>query len=126
MEGIALNMRIVLDELRALCPVAEEMVAVGGSSRSAFWRNMFADALNIRIVKTNIGQQAGSLGAAAIAAVGAGLWRDFSRIDSIHHVNDIAEPVDENGTVYEILLPVFRQAAEAQAMLGDALHASRE
>ncbi|MCP4639566.1 MAG: pentose kinase, partial [bacterium] len=55
MEGIALNMRVVLDELRALCPVAEEMVAVGGSSRSAFWRSMFADTLNIQIVKTNVG-----------------------------------------------------------------------
>ena len=125
MEGIALNMRIVLDELRALCPVADEMVAVGGSSRSRLWRGIFADALNIRIAKTNIGQQAGSLGAAAVAAVGAGLWTDFSTIDTIHQVNDMSEPNAENRFVYESLLPVFRQAAEAQAQLGDALHALR-
>jgi xylulokinase len=123
MEGIALNMRIVLDELRALCPVAEEMIAVGGSSRSAFWRSMFADALDIRIVKTNVGQEAGSLGAAAVAGVAAGLWPDFSRIAEVHRVDDVSEPGPENKAVYESLLPVFRQAAETQAQLGDALHA---
>ena len=115
-------MRVVLDELRALCPIAEEMVAVGGSSRSAFWRGMFADALDIQIVKTNVGQEAGSLGAAAVAAVGAGLWPDFSQIDRVHHVEDVAEPNPENRAVYESLLPAFRQAAEAQAQLGDVLH----
>jgi xylulokinase len=123
MEGIALNMRLVLDELRALCPVADEMVTVGGSSRSALWRSILADALNIRIVKTNIGQEAGSLGAAAVAAVGAGLWPDFAPIDQIHHVDDISEPTADNKTLYESLLPAFRQAAQAQAQLGDALHA---
>ena len=125
MEGIALNMRIVLDELRALCPVADEMVAVGGSSRSAFWRRMFADALDIRIVKTNVGQEAGSLGPPAVAAVGAGLWEDFSPIDRIHHIEDISTPDAGNRAVYEALLPPFRQAALAQAELGDALHALR-
>jgi xylulokinase len=122
MEGIALNMRIVLDELRALCPVAEEMVAVGGSSRSALWRTMFANALNIKIIKTNVGQQAGSLGAAAVAAVGAGLWKDFSQIDQVHHINDISKPKPETRAVYESLLQIFRQAAEDQSRLGDALH----
>ncbi len=125
MEGIALNMRIVLDELRALCPVADDMVAVGGSSRSAFWRSIFADALNIRIVKTNVGQEAGSLGAAAVAAVAAGLWTDFSQIDHVHQVEDISQPVAKNKAVYESLLPAFRQAAEAQALLGDSLHTLR-
>ncbi|MCP4639343.1 MAG: pentose kinase [bacterium] len=123
MEGIALNMRIVLDELRALCPVSKEMIAVGGSSRSTFWRRMFADALDIHIVRTNIGQEAGSLGAAAVAAVGAGLWPDFSPIDQVHRVQDTSEPNAENKAVYESLLPAFRQAAEAQARLGDTLHA---
>ena len=118
-------MRIVLDELRALCPVADEMVAVGGSSRSALWRTMLANALNIQIIKTNVGQQAGSLGAAAVAAVGAGLWNDFSPIDKVHHINDISKPDSETLAIYESLLPVFRQAAEDQSRLGEALHGLR-
>ena len=55
------------------------MVVVGGGSRSPLWRQILADALQVDIVKTNVGQEAGALGAAAVAAVAAGLWDDFSR-----------------------------------------------
>ncbi len=121
MEGIALNLRQVLDALRALGAVSGQLTAVGGSSQSRLWRQILADALKIQIVKTNIGQEAGSLGAAAVAAVGAGLWSGFERIDRVHHVEDVAEPLEENVAIYEKLLPVFRQAADDQARLGEML-----
>jgi len=121
MEGIALNLRMVLDELRALCPVRDEMVAVGGISRSAAWRQILADALRIRIVKTQVAQQAGSLGAAAIAAVAAGVWDDFRPIESVHRVESAAEPDAANAAVYERLLPVFRRCGRHQAELGEML-----
>lgn len=121
MEGIALNLRLALDELRALCEVRREMVAVGGISQSPLWRQILADAFNIRIVKTNVGQEAGSLGAAAIAAVGAGIWKDFSPIQEVHQVQDVAVPDPANTAVYERLLPVFEQTRRDQARLGDML-----
>lgn len=121
LEGIALNLRIVLDELRRLCRVGDEMVAVGGGSKSRLWRQIFADALKIRVVKTNVGQEAGSLGAAAVAAVGAGLWEDFARIDQVHQVEVVATPNPQNAAVYEKLLPVFRRACQTQSELGDTL-----
>jgi len=121
MEGIALNLRLVLDGLRSLCPVCDEMVAVGGSSRSPLWRQILADALRIKIVKTNVGQEAGSLGAAAVAAVGAGLWSDFSPIDPVHALEDVAIPRAPQVAVYEKLLVAFRAAAGWQAQLGDML-----
>ena len=121
MEGIALNLRLVLDVLRGLCTVSDQLTAVGGSSQSRLWRQVLADALKIQIVKTNVGQEAGSLGAAAVAAVGAGLWSGFERIDQVHRAEDVAEPLAENANVYEKLLPLFRQAADDQARLGDML-----
>jgi len=121
MEGIALNLRLVLDALRGLCPVSEEMVVVGGSSKSTFWRQIFADAWRMRIVKTQVGQEAGSLGAAAVAAVGAGLWKDFSRVDAIHKTEDIAAPDPKRAETYERLLPIFQKACQCQSKLGDAL-----
>jgi xylulokinase len=120
MEGIALNLRLALDELRKLCRVRGEMVAVGGISRSPLWRQILADALAIRIVKTNVGQEAGSLGAAAVAAVAAGLWKDFARVEQAHHVEAISAPTPD-AAIYEKLLPAFRQAAGDQARLGEAL-----
>jgi len=121
MEGIALNLRMAIDELRGLCRVCDEMVAVGGGSQSRFWQQIYADAMNIRVVKTNVGQEAGSLGAAAVAAVGAGVWSDFDRIDQVHQVENVAEPIAENTKSYEKLLPIFRHAAQCQADIGDRL-----
>ena len=121
MEGIALNLRLALDELRGLCRVCDEMVAVGGGSQSKLWQQIYADALNIQVVKTNVGQEAGSLGAAAVAAVGAGLWSGFDKIDQVHQVEDVARPIPANTAVYEKLLPVFRHAARCQARIGDML-----
>ena len=97
------------------------MVVVGGGSRSRLWRQIFADALEIDIVKTNVGQEAGSLGAAAVAAVGAGLWSDFTKIDRVHQVENVAVPIAENVATYDKLLPIFQEAARGQARLGDML-----
>ena len=74
------------------------------------------------IIKTNIDQDAAALGAAAIAAVGCDLWKDFKKIDSIHQTIEVLEPDEENNRIYEKLLPVFNLAAEYQAQIGDALY----
>jgi xylulokinase len=123
LEGIALNLRLVLDELRRLGEVGQEMVVVGGGSRSPLWRQILADALQIDIVKTNVGQDAGALGAAAVAAVAVGLWDDFDRVDDVHQVESVTQPDPANRDVYDKLLPIFRQASLDQARLGDALAA---
>jgi xylulokinase len=121
LEGIALNLRLALDELRRLGPVGREMLVVGGGSRSKLWRQIFADAWEIDILRTNIGQDAGSLGAAAVAAVAAGLWNDFKCVDRVHAFQDRAVPTLENVRIYNQLLPVFHQAALDQSRLGDLL-----
>ena len=68
------------------------MLVVGGGSRSPLWRRIYADVLNLTVIKSNIDQQAAALGAAALAAVGVGLWPDFEIIDRIHHIEDITAP----------------------------------
>jgi xylulokinase len=121
MEGISLGLRRALDVLRKLTHLSDEMVIVGGGSRSALWRQIFADVYNMTIIKTNIDQQAAALGATAVAAVGVGLWSDFSRIDEIHKVEEITHPIPQNTAVYDKLLPVFVKAGQYQAELGDML-----
>ncbi len=115
MEGIALNLRLALDELRKLCRVCDQMVVVGGSSKSALWRQIFADAFDLSILQTNVGQDAGSLGAAALAAVSAGLWNDFSPIDRIHRIEATAEPDPATRLTYQNLLPAFRRVSHLLA-----------
>ena len=121
MEGIAMNLRLRLDLLRKYTRLEDEILFVGGGAKSRFYLGIFADTFNTRIIKTNIDQDAGVLGAAAIAAVGCGLWKSFDKIDEIHKTVDVVEPDKENNRIYEKLLPVFDLAAEYQAMISNAL-----
>jgi xylulokinase len=121
LEGIALNARLMLDALRQLGEVGHEMVVVGGGSRSRLWRQILADALEIAVLKTSVGQEAGSLGAAAVAAVACGLWPDFSRIDQVHRLESTARPDPAHVAVYRQLLPLFDEARQTQAQLGERL-----
>jgi xylulokinase len=125
MEGIAMNLRLRLDLLRKYTWLEDEILFVGGGARSRFYLSIFADVFNTRIIKSNIDQDAGALGAAAIAAVGCGLWPDFSRIDLIHQVEEMVAPNPENNRRYEKLLPVFDLAANLQAQISEALHAAQ-
>ena len=95
--------------------IIEKRVMMGDSNQ------IFADVYNTKIIKTNIGQEAASLGAAAVAGIGAGLWKDFSIIDEIHKIEEIAEPIAENNAVYERILPIFQKASEGLAEVGDML-----
>jgi xylulokinase len=121
MEGIAMNLRLRLDLLRQYTRIEDEILFVGGGAKSRFYLGIFADVFNTRILKTNIDQDAAALGAAAIAAVGCGLWSNFEKIDTIHKAVEMVEPDADNNRKYEKLLPVFAQSAEYQARISDAL-----
>jgi xylulokinase len=97
------------------------MVVVGGSSKSALWRQIFADAFDLSIQQTNVGQDAGSLGAAAVAAVAAGLWSDFSPIDAIHRIEATAAPDPVSRDVYQKMLPAYRRASRLLAEAAQAV-----
>jgi xylulokinase len=122
MEGIAMNLRQRLDLLRKYVKIQDAVLLVGGGSKSALYRRIFADAYNTPVLKTNIDQDAGALGAAAIAAVGCGLWENFEKIDQIHKNVELVQPDPENNRVYEKLLTIFDQAAIYQANLSEQLY----
>ena len=123
MEGVAMEMRMALDDLRKKMKVSEEMVVVGGGSRSKLWRQIYADVFGMRIIKTNIDQQAAALGAAALAAVGAGYWKDYEIIDRIHQVEDVTNPDLANVQEYERIMPIFYKLGNYLAEIGDDLTA---
>ena len=92
MEGVAFGLRRVLDELARLVPVAEPLTLVGGGANSPLWRQIYADVYGRCVARAAIGQQAAALGAALVAGVGAGVWRDFSILDSIAKFDAEAVP----------------------------------
>jgi xylulokinase len=121
LEGIALGLRVAFDELRRLTTVREELLLFGGGAKSPVWRQIFADVYNCAVVKSKIDQETAALGAGALAAVGSGIWRDFSRIRELHQIEDRSVQNPPHAALYESILPVFRQAAACQRDLGEML-----
>jgi xylulokinase len=121
LEGISMNLRLRLDLLRKYTQLEDEILFVGGGAKSRFFLGIFADVYNSRVIKTNIDQDAAALGAAAVAAVGCGVWEGYEKIDEIHKIIEVVEPDRENNIKYEKLLPVFDMAAGYQAEISDAL-----
>ena len=121
MEGIAMALRLALDELGKLTRLGHEIVVVGGGNRSPVWRQIYADIYEINVVKTSVDQEVSALGAAAAAAVGTGLWPDFENIDEIHGVEDVSRPNPETQGIYRRLLPIYLKAREHLGELGDMI-----
>ena len=121
LEGIALNLRMSLDVLQSITPIGREMLIVGGGGKSQIWRQIFADVFNMDILETNVGQNAGSLGAMTCAAVGIGLWNGFDQVKTVHQQRRCIHPIGQNVRAYEKLLPLFRHISDVQADLGDML-----
>ncbi len=121
MEGISMNLRLLLDGFSRYLTLDGEMLLCGGGSKSQFWRQLFADIYNKKIIKTNIDQNAASLGAAAIAAKCCGMWTDYSGIQALHEVQSIEIPHEESNKTYEKLLVHFRECSDFLAELGDKM-----
>lgn len=109
MEGVALSLRCVMDILSLKTELRGNMLLSGGGSKSALWRQIFADVYHMPVFKTNVDQNAASLGAAALAANACGLWNGYDRIADVHRARQDAFPCEENAAYYEAILPVFRE-----------------
>ncbi|MEA5016333.1 MAG: FGGY-family carbohydrate kinase [Candidatus Limiplasma sp.] len=121
LEGVALNLRLSLDVMRQITPIGDDMLIVGGGGRSRLWRQIFANVYGMNILETNVGQDAGSLGAMACAAVGTGLWKGFDEVRGVHRLEGRVSPQPKEQALYGKLLPVFARAADMQADLGEEL-----
>ncbi|MGA2548096.1 MAG: FGGY-family carbohydrate kinase [Rectinemataceae bacterium] len=126
MEGVAYDLRLVLDCFRHLNVQADEVRMVGGGSKSELWRQIFADIYRSKIILTNVGQEAAALGAATLAAIGAGIWKDFSIVDSIARTVHVSVPNPGNEAEYEKRLPVFGFLTEKLAEIGEEISLLRK
>jgi xylulokinase len=121
LEGIAFGLRAALDELRRLTSVSDEMLVLGGGAKSPLWRQIFADVYACTVLKSKIDQETAALGAAALAAVGSGIWTNYSRVAELHEIEDRCLPNPKVVSIYQRQLPVYKQAAQHQRELSELL-----
>lgn len=121
LEGVALALRVALDELRGMTSLRGEMIMVGGGAKSEFWRRIFAEVLDCTVLKTSVDRHAACLGAAALGFRGIGAWTNYSRLDAQHEVEDRIEPNPQSRGRVALMLAAYRKAAANQAAIAPAL-----
>ena len=116
MEGVAFGLKVALDELKSMARVGEPLTLVGGGAKAPLWRQIYADVYGMRVLRSAIGQQCAALGAAALAAVGTGVWDDFETVDRLAAAGgEVTEPKPENAAAYA---SAFRRYVELAELLG--------
>lgn len=109
MEGITMNLSLILEALRQRNPFGE-MRLIGGGAQNPVWRKILADAFNSRILKQDYLEEACSMGAAVVAGIGAGIFKDASDIEKFTKIDDVINPDPGNSEEYAKLLEKFKRS----------------
>ncbi len=108
LEGVAFSLRQIMELVARNAPVVTEpLIVSGGAARARLWNQIKADVLGRKVVATE-NPNAGFLGAAMLAAVGTGFYRNCeaaARAMVGRGQESLASP--ENSGVYENMYGVY-------------------
>ena len=122
LEGVVFNHRMHVEALRSAFPRISQVRLSGGGSRSDAWVQMFADGLGYPVVLTET-EEAGALGAAMCAGIGAGIYsslEDATRrvvrqrrtvLPSAEGMQDLAGGYARYGQLIDALRPFWEAVA---------------
>jgi glycerol kinase len=101
LEGVAYEIRKNIEVFKELEIETKELMLTGGGSRSNFWNRIYSDVLGITCVR-NIIEESTSLGAAILAASGAGIFPDIAEAaDNLCKIDKKWIPNEDNHKLYE-------------------------
>ena len=110
LEGVAFGLKDSFELMKSAGLAKIEQVRVsGGGARSALWRQILADVFDTELVTVNTTEGA-AYGAALLAGVGAGFWRDVdSACDSAIRVSGETPPIEAQASIYRRMYPLYRK-----------------
>ena len=121
LEGVTLNLRVILDAFRAQGTDISAIRLIGGGARGRFWNQMMANVYGLPVHRLAVLEEATSMGAALAGGVGVGLYRDFSMIERMNPVVDVIDPQPRIQASYDRLYPVFEAAYHALVPVYDQI-----
>jgi xylulokinase len=123
MEGISLNLRVILEAFQEQGAQVEAMRVIGGGARGRVWRQVLADIYGIPVVRLNLAEDATSLGAAIAGGVGVGIFPDFEIATRLTPIIDTARPNRKEKDKYDRLYKLFNNCYRALEPLYEDLAA---
>ncbi len=110
LEGISLEIRWMLDAMIKIGTQIDDIRLVGGGASNPLWNQIHADILGHPVTTLYVAEAA-MVGAAICAAMGVGLYEDWSSAaDCFVQVKDTIEPQETNREVYEQSYQNYRDA----------------
>jgi xylulokinase len=116
MEGITMNLSVILEIFRSRVEIPA-ITVIGGGAKGAVWRRIMADVYEAEILRPNYLEEATSMGAAVIAGVGCGLFPDFSAAERFTVVEERTAPDPSSYPEYRRMKVLFDDCYGALAPL---------
>jgi xylulokinase len=113
LEGITLNLKVILDAMCQQGAHIEAMRVIGGGASGRTWRQIMADIYGIPIRRPALVAEATSLGAALAGGIGIGMYKDWSLAETLTPMVDELQPNLQVAGLYEKLYGIFNRAYEA-------------
>lgn len=108
LEGVTYGLRDSLEILKDMNVPVEQVRVIGGGAKSTLWKQILADIFKVEIQEINT-NQGGGLGAAILAAVGAGHYKTVEEgCEKMISVVNTVKPIEENMVKYDKAYPLFQ------------------
>ncbi len=107
-EGVCLHLRWQMTAMKKLTPPSEVIRFVGGGAQADVTCQILADVTGHKVETVESPQNAGSVGAAALMAVGLGIFENLEETKASVPVAAQYSPRPENTAVYDSLFETFK------------------
>ena len=109
LEGVSLNLKIILDLLEQQLSI-DNMIMIGGGAKGKVWLQILADIFQKDLLIPKYLDEATSIGAAVCGGVAIGAFKDYSAISKFNEVTQVIKPNPSNKEVYEKLSLAFESS----------------
>jgi xylulokinase len=116
-EGVAFGLKDSLELIKGLGVKPAQIRVTGGGAKSTLWRQILADVFNAEVL-TMQADEGPAFGAALLAGVGAGVYRNTEEaVEKTVALGETREPNPENIEKYEEIYSLFNSLY--QSLKGD-------
>lgn len=123
MEGLSFQARIIIEMYRDITDKAiDRICVVGGSGKNRVWQQIKADILQLPI-EICVESEATALGAAMLAGVGIGVFKDMrDASEKIAVGNEQLTHNPANKEAYDALYEIYKEACNVTTGISEKLH----
>lgn len=112
LEGMALNLNLVLQALQEHIGKPTNIQVTGGLAKSPLWRQILADIFAQEIT-VSAGYESSCLGAVILGLYALQKIQSFEEISQIHQTSQQHQPIQQNVTTYQRIMQLYAQILDS-------------